>query len=213
MPFALDSFSRTRPFLYHLTFRHNLEHIRSRKQLESATRLLGMAARDSERRTQRLEKRGVTVDGAQVFLRDQYPLREANIEFTGGWTFEKLLEELNSRVFFWPGSKYEPICYGVRHFEAYASENPVMLRVAFESLVACNPERTPFFTKYNSGSPRYSGGRPSPRGPDTFLPADQCSYPPSRVAEVTFLDTIVLPDETAVSHHIRGPWTPLFGTA
>lgn len=115
-------------------------------------------------------------------------------------------------MFFWPGSEHGPDDYGVRHFEAYAAENPVMLRVAFDSLLERNPEQTPLFTKYNTGSPRYSQGRPSPRGPETFLPAKECAFPPSKVVEVTFLESVMLPEDSELSNHIRGPWTLLFNT-
>jgi hypothetical protein len=212
MPFTLDAFSQTRPFLYHLAYRENLKRIRSKRWLESAASLLTAAKRQGDVRTQRPEKLAITVEGSRVLLRDQAPLHAANIEFEGGWTFQRLLEDLNSRVFFWPGLEGGPNDYGVRHFEAYAAENPVMIRVAFESLRQVNPERPPLFTKYNSGSPRYSQGRPSPRGPDTFLLASQCIYPPNKVVEVTFRDSVLLPDETEFAHHVTGPWTPLFST-
>ena len=210
MPFTLDAFSHTRPFLYHLAFRDNLERIRSKRRLESSASLLTAAKRRGDVRIQRPEKLAIAVEGSRVLLRDQAPLHEANIEFTEGWTFQRLLEDLNSRVFFWPGSKHRPNDYGVRHFEAYAAENPVMIRVAFESLRKGNLERTPLFTKYNSGSPRYSQGRPSPRGPDTFQFASQCIYPPSKVVEVTFPESVLLPDDTGLANHIAGPWTSLF---
>jgi hypothetical protein len=87
-----------------------------------------------------------------------------------------------------------------------------MIRVAFESLRQVNPERPPPFTKYNSGSPRYSGGRPSPRGPDTFLPAEQCTFPSSKVVEVTFAESVMLPDDSELSNHPSGPWSSLFST-
>ncbi|HSK83053.1 MAG TPA: hypothetical protein VK902_06550 [Rubrobacter sp.] len=100
MPFTLDAFSRTRPFLYHLAYRDNLKRIRSKRLLESAASFLTAAKRQGDVRIQRPEKLDVTVEGARVLLRDQAPLHEANIEFRCGWTFERLLEDLNSRVFF-----------------------------------------------------------------------------------------------------------------
>jgi hypothetical protein len=213
MPFTLDQYSQRWPFLYHLAFRHNLERIRSTMRLESAALLLTAAARQGRIRSRRPEKLAITVEGSQVLLRDQAPLHEANIEFTGGWTFEDLLGDLNRRVFFWPGSESGPNDYGVRHYERYAVEEPIMIRIAFDSLLERNPETTPLFCRFNSGSPRYSQGRPSPRGPDTFLPASQCIHSPRKVVEVTFLESVVLPDETELSDHVGGPWTPLFGTA
>jgi len=212
MSFTIDAYSKTRPFLYHLAFRHNLKRIRNTKRLESAASLLVAAARQSDLRNQRRTTLPITVGESRVLLRDQAPLHEGNIGFTGEWTFEDLLEDLNSRVFFWPGSQRGPNEYGVRHFEHYAAEHPVMIRVPFDSLRDRNPDRIPLFTKYNTGSPRYSGGRPSPRGPDTFLPAEQCTFPPSKVVEVTFLESVMLPNDSQFSNHPSGPWASLLGT-
>ena len=43
-----------------------------------------------------------------------------------GFVFEDLVEILNGRVFFWPGAVGGPISYGVRHFERYQNEKPVI---------------------------------------------------------------------------------------
>jgi hypothetical protein len=212
MTFTLNDYSKTRPYLYHLAFRHNLQRIRTTRRLESAASLLIEAARQSDLRNRRRTTLPITIENSRVLLRDQAPLHEGNIGFTGGWTFEDLLEDLNRRVFFWPGSGGGPNDYGRRHYEHYAAENPAMIRVAFDSLRDHNPDLIPLFTKYNTGSPRYSGGRPSPRGPDTFLPAEQCAFPPSKVVEVTFVESVILPDDAELSNHPSGPWTPLFIT-
>lgn len=210
MPFKLDRYSEVRPSLYHLTARKNLERIRYLRRLESAAALLRAAASEEKLRIRRSDNMPILVGAEQVVLRDQAPLHEGHIEFTGGWKLEDLVEDLNRRVFFWSGWEHKPIPHGVRHFCRYRSENPVIIRVRFNALSDHNAEQLPFFCKYNSGSPRTVQGRKSPRGPDMFLPAERCPYKSGDVVEITFLESVTLPDDTEVSDHVVGPWMPLF---
>jgi hypothetical protein len=83
-----------------------------------------------------------------------------------------------------------------------------MLRVDFCVIVQANPGTLPHFCKFNSGAARMTDGRRSPRGPDTFQTADEWTAPPSRVAEVSFLHKVLLPDCTEVWHPGAG-WRPL----
>lgn len=210
MPFILDRYSRIRPFLYHLTARENIERIRTSRRIDSTTALLAAAANEEGVRIRRTATTPISIGSDQVLLRDQAPLYRGNIEFTDGWELEDFVEDINRRVFFWSGWEYGPIPHGVRHFGRYQAEHPLILRVPFDALRRCNAEQTPFFCKYNSGSPRRFQGRSSPRGPDTFLPADHCSYNPGDVVEVTFIGSVTLPDNTEVSDHVEGPWRRLF---
>lgn len=212
MAFSLDSFARLRPVLYHLTAVDNLERIRHGKLLESAAVLLERAGRSDLIRVRRPTGERVTVDDAKVHVRDQAPLYAKNAGLLPGWSFEDLIELLNRQVFFWPGDEDGPIGYGERHFGTYADEAPVILRVPFRGIVDANPGNPPRFCRYNSGSPRWSGGRPSPRGPDTFLAADVCDYTAGDVVEVTFQDRAVLPPDTQFARGFAGPWHPLFAT-
>ena len=211
MPFTLDRYSEVRPFLYHLTARENVDHIRLLRQIQSAAALLGgVPANRDHLRTRRNERMPLSIDEEAVFLRDQAPLFERNIEFLDGWGLEDFVESLNSRVFFWSGWSHAPIKAGNNHFNHYRSERPAILRARFESVLSRNPERTPLFCKYNSGAPRQVQGRRSPRGPDSFLPADCCPYNPGEVVEVTFLEYVTLPEDTEMSDHVDSPWCPLF---
>ncbi len=207
--FTLDGYDRTRPFLYHLTAPEKVGRIRSMGRLQSTASIRREGTDGSPRRTRRACSLQLRVSDGVVVIRDQAPLYEANIEFSGGWTMEKLLEELDRRVFFWPGKEDGPIDYGERHFARYKPEGTRVLRMRFASLLARNPTATPYFSRHNSGSPRYSKGKASPRGPDTFLPAERCAYPPGRVVEVTFLDELLLPEDAELSEHIGGPWSRL----
>lgn len=104
------------------------------------------------------------------------------IEFEDGWGLEELVEDLNRRVFFWPGWEHKLIEHGLNHFKRYRAECPAILRLRFDSLRRHNQEHTPLFCKFNSGSPRSYLGRHSPRGPATFLPAHECPYAPGTIS-------------------------------
>jgi len=144
-----------------------------------------------------------------VSLRDQGPLYKGHARFPKGYSFEDLVESLNRRIFFWPGTAAGPISYGMRHFGTYRKEKPVFLRVDLQALLIANPTATPRYCKYNSGSPRCSNGVKSPRGPDTFLLAAEFDGTPSSVVEVTFDTAIVLPPNTECGNHPGGPWDRL----
>ena len=160
-------------------------------------------------RTPRRRPEPVVIDGTQIMLRDQRPLHRGNMQLSRGHTFEEFVESLNDRVFFWPGAQRGPISYGIRHFEAYRDEQPSILRVLAEHLLNANPDATPLFCRYNSGSPRCSYGKKSPRGPSTFLAARNFGESPASVVEVTFLTSLALPPETEYGIHPGGPWRRL----
>ena len=210
MPFTHERYSEVRPFLYHVTARENLDRIRCLRRLESAATLLRDAGDDEHRvRTRRTDSTPLSIDSKRAILRDQTPLRESNIDFEDGWRLEDVVEELNSRVFFWSGWEHGPIRSGKNHFARYRTEKPIVIRTRFRSLLAQNLGVQPCFCKFNSGAPRQYQGRKSPRGSQTFLPAGLCTYTCGIVAEVTFLDSVRLPDDSQMSDCTTGPWSPL----
>jgi hypothetical protein len=210
MPFELDRYSMVRPMLYHLTASPNIERIRSQRQLVSVETLSNASDEEVDLRARREDTIPLNVDAYEVFIRDQEPLNEGNIEFEDGWEFGDLIECLNRLVFFWSGWERGPIRYGVNHFRHYRREEPSILRVPFDSLCERNRGRTPLFCKYNSGSPRCYQGRRSPRGPQTFLPAPAYPYNPGSVVEVAFLERVNLPSDTEVSSQFNSGWVPLY---
>jgi uncharacterized protein DUF7002 len=205
-----NRYSEIRPHLYHLTDRSNLDLIRATGTLLCAADLMKRAGRSNLLRTRRLNHEPLEISGSRVVLRDQEPLRSGNIELTGGFTFEDFVEELNAKVFFWPGNDDGPIPSGKRHFTCYKSESPVMLRCRFQSLLSANPSTEPLFCPYNSGAPRTVNGKKSPRGPTTFSKA--CDFPRRRseVVEVTFVRKVVLPPDAELRYSPAGPWQSLF---
>ena len=211
MPFRPEQFAVARPYLYHLTFRANLPRIRATRTLETAAHAFVAAGRADllrSRRPKHVELR--LPDGTRLYVRDQAPLHEKNVEFTDGWTFADLVEHLNHRVYFWPGTDRGPIDYGQRHFERYRSEQPIIIRTSFTSICHANPDRAPLFCAFNSGSPRFSAGRASPRGPTTFAPADVFPKGPGEVIEVTFDAAVRLPPNADVMDTSEGEWSALF---
>jgi hypothetical protein len=202
----VEDYIALRPYLYHLTHRTNLTPLRQTRRLFPAAILLRRSGRIELMRTPRRRAEPVVVDGRQVMLRDQGPLHKGNMQLSRGHTFEGFVEGLNDRVFFWPGDQRGPISYGIRHFEAYRDEQPSILRVRMEDLLNANLDGVPLFCRYNSGSPRCSYGKKSPRGPNTFVVAANFAESPGRVVEVTFLAPVVLPPGTEGGNHPSGPW-------
>jgi hypothetical protein len=209
--FAIQALLSLRPYAYHLTSVDNLSSIRATGRLESAATLIDMAGRPELSRQRRPRHVRIRVSGADVSLQGQGPLHEGNISFGEGWGLEDLVERLNDLVFFWPGWGDRINEYGQRHFKSTSwSECPAILRVNTAALWKENPILTPLFCRFNSGSPRCVDGRKSPRGPDTFLPADQFAGSCSEVAEMTFPKGVSLPNCTECGSTPQGPWRQLF---
>jgi hypothetical protein len=209
MSFALQVFIVRRPYCYHLTSRVNLLSIREFRRLDCAATLIAGAGRPDLLASRRTKHVAVEVNGAKVLLRDQSPLHAGNIAFSEGWQLGDLLRSLNERVFFWPGNAEGPSDYGRRHFARYAPESPVLLRASTANILAENQTNTPLFCRFNSGSPRYSGGLASLRGPDTFASSDRFPGGLADVVELTFLRRANLPAGTEVGSSPRGPWGAL----
>jgi uncharacterized protein DUF7002 len=205
----MQAYAQARPYLYHLTDRSNLDRIRETNSLVPAATLFQEAGRTELMRTRRWTHEPVAVGDRVVLVRDQAPLHRGHLELPEGYTFEHFVESLNRRIFFWPGTEAGPISYGVRHFQRYQAERPVVLKIDFQSLMDSNPGTHPRYCRYNSGSPRCSNGKKSPRGPDTFQLADEFGGTPSEVVEVTFEEQLVLPGNAEVGNEPTGPWHQL----
>jgi hypothetical protein len=150
------------------------------------------------------------LDGFEVTVRSQAPLHQANIELTGGWSFTDYLRELNSRVFFWPGTWDGPNSYGVRHLSSRVNLDAALLRLSIQDLLSTNQESTLYLSRFNTGAARRFSGRRSPRGPDTFIVASEWPYSPSRVAEVSFAGAVDLPSTVEFQAAGTKNWRALF---
>jgi hypothetical protein len=195
----LQKFISTRPRLYHLTARSNVSLIAAAGRIDSATSLLEGAGQAAAVRQRRRKSITVGANGKMVHIRDQAPLHAGNMSLPAGWTFEDFVTHLNNHVFFWPGTLDGPIEYGRRHFERYAEEDNLVLVIDTAAMIDANPRPGIHFCRYNSGSPRCTGGNPSPRGPNTFVPAAAYQGNPSSVVEAVFPGGAILPPGRFVS--------------
>jgi hypothetical protein len=62
------------------------------------------------------------------------------------------------------------------------------------------------FSKYNTGAPRCTKGKGSPRGPNTFVAVERATFSVSGVVEVAFKDAVKLPESTQIGDSPVGPW-------
>jgi hypothetical protein len=205
--FFPEEFVALRPFLYHVLARENLAVLKATKTLWSTAALARRSGRTDILDACRRNSTGVRIPEGVVLVRDQKPLTMGNVEFESGWDAEDLLCDLNGRVFLWPGGHDGPIAYGRRHAESYESTD-TLIRIPTWDIF----DQAPVFSKYNSGSPRCNEGRKSPRGPDTFLPAERCNYRPGKVVEVAFVDVLFLPESTEWRPGPGTDWRALFRT-
>jgi hypothetical protein len=130
-----------------------------------------------------------------------------------GFDFDDLVELLNAHVFFWPGSEQGPVRSGLNHCERYRESRPAILRIRTESLLGSPSGPQARFSKYNSGAPRYSGGLPSPRGPDLFESSDRFPGTIQNVIEVAFKGPVGLPPDTELTTDPFAGWRPFFSDA
>lgn len=193
MPFTLERFQILRPWLFHLTAKRNVARIMDMRQLLPAATLMRQARQAQLIRTRRRTSVEVQIGDCVVHIRDQAVLHKGNTDLPDVVSFERFVEELNSRVFFWPGSDAAPIPPGLRHFKRYASEACKVIAIPTSQLFLENTPTPPEFCRFNSGSPRCSQGNRAPRGDGTFLPSHEFEETPGKVVEVTFRAPVLLP--------------------
>lgn len=209
MAFALQRPIELRPYLFHLTAASNLPSIVKTKALRSAGLLLADAGLTEQSSQRRLDHLNIRQGHDSVQIRDQKPLIEGAIAFEKGWNIARLVQLINQHVFFWPGCHTGPINAGVNHFERYRNEEPVILRLATADLL----DKGLNFSRYNSGAPRCSGGKYSPRGSMTYVSASDFLGTASEVVEVVVVGDCPLPASAEVSTSPAGPWRKLCGAA
>lgn len=117
--FTHERYGSSRPYLYHLTDRSNLDPIRETRTLLPAATLMERSGRVELLRIRRRAHERVDVDNRSILIRDQAPLHKGNVVLEIGFSFDDFVESINRRIFFWPGKAGGPISYGIRHFERY----------------------------------------------------------------------------------------------
>lgn len=202
MAFSLPQLIGCRPFLYHLTAASNLSSIIRTREFRCANVLLAESGLTSHSSQRRIAHLAVPASNGSTLLRDQKPLIEGAIEFEDGWDMARFVQHVNQHVFFWPGGHQGPIKSGMNRFERYRAERPVLLRFP----IACLKQVDLRFSRFNSGAPRCSGGKYSPRGSNTYLPAVDFVGTASEVVEVVVAEACALPATAELSNHPSGPW-------
>jgi len=208
--FSSQRLVELRPYAFHTSGRENFSAISRHGELRSARSILEGSAHEHLLGERRRTSVTVNVNGEEVVIRDNRPLRPGSIDLQGGWSLSDWLVELNSRVFLWPGKQDGPIGRGQAHFDRYDSEGLVfVIRMPTHSLITANPDRELWVTRCNSGSARHIGGKPVPRGPATFqLPAN-AQFPPGEVIELSYRGAARLPSDAEWSTSLGGPWKAL----
>ncbi len=148
----------------------------------------------------------MVVDGNDVDIRDQRPLYLGKTKLERGRSFGDLVRALNERIYFWPGTDDQPSSYGIRHFERYEGSEIVIFRMRTEDLFHVNSKESPYFCKFNSGSPRTTQGKGSPRDPNTFVDCTSAAYSACGVVEVTYAKVVNLPLNIESAKSPWGPW-------
>ena len=134
----IQTYLNSRPYLYHLTDRSNIDRMVRTRRIAPANTLFERAGRLDLVRRRRNEHERISIGRDAIVIRDQAPLHTGNLSLPSGYSFEEFTQSLNSRVFFWPGTAAGPIGYGIRHFERYKNENPAILRLTLASLLLAN---------------------------------------------------------------------------
>lgn len=200
-----------RPSLYHLTDLRNLPRVRRLGRLSPSAHILLACGRPDLITTRRAADLLLAIDGDTIVLRNQAPLHEANIELDGRWGFADLIGYLNSHVYFWPGDSTGPTGLGRSFLDRYSGSSVGMLRIPTIDLIEENEGQPALFSRHNSGAPRHSRGKPSPRGHSTFVGASRFLHAPSKAQEVAFRGEVALPQSTVWVTRLGSPWRRLDG--
>lgn len=201
----IREFARRRHEVFHLTARENLPVILKHGKIYSTNRIIDMVNDESlvaHKRIRRPDHVVIKNNGDNFWLRDQRPLNVKLLSgcLTNNWSCEDFYEFLNARVFTWPTLNRLK-----RHYGTYKEEKPVILVFNTATLFELNPE--PLFAKYNTGATRAHSkleGKAPARGKDTFLKAEACPFKISEVAEVTFMNELILPDTFEICYEPEG---------
>jgi hypothetical protein len=194
MPLDVKRFSRRSPVLWHLTPALNAHRIRRTRVIESSAELMRRAGNEHFAQTPRSSDLRLMIGDDAVVLREQLRVtKPGQVLFTGGWTRESLVRELNRRVFFWPGTWDGPIRkvgQSVRVFSADAES--AWIGLPYDRLLEL-PDVILHYCRYNSGAPRANPTiGPIPRGPRLFLAGEDWDEQPSKVKEISVLDRVDL---------------------
>ena len=210
----LKQFVKIRPHIYHLTDKRNLDSILENGKLLSTKKLVASADLNNKNEfltTRRKDHEIITAGGNNYYIRDQRPLSLKILEgcLDKGCSKEDFIAYLNSKVFMWGKMA------GLQsHYARYIAQNekPIILQFNTEEVFALN--KSPRFTRLNSGAPRsssYLDGKGSPRGLNTFENAADYSLSAGTVNEVVFDEQCILPESIYLGYKPEGPFKKVAG--
>ena len=130
----LGNFIQTWPWLYHVTALKNLIGIQRSRRLFTTDRILRRAGRSNLLIRRREEDVEVKLAFLAVVIRNQLPLDPRSLQLDEGWSIARYVHALNSRVFFWPGTKNGPNEDGERMVNRDWVKGVAMIRVRSASL-------------------------------------------------------------------------------
>lgn len=197
------------PYVYHLTASNNIPHISKSRLLHSTTTLVNASQLSPDEKNEFVRNRRpdnviIKVDGASIAIQDQTPISIKNLNkcLQNGTSARDFIKLLNNRVFFWPSIKRLNT-----HFARYSHEGPRILRVPLEDLIDANEDI--LLCHLNSGATRCHpkwGGAPPPRDLNTFQTVENYNEGIGRLAEITVIDTCIIPESAMISSNPNGPW-------
>lgn len=204
----IDKFLELRPKLYHLTHKDNLESIKESNKIYSTDYIVkksGITEPESFLKTRRVKLKKVNFNGSEIYIRDQIPLHPSMINkaMDGTCTPGEYIYLLNKKVFFWPTKDRLE-----RHYNTYKDQNPVILILDTKEIYDLNKERVKF-CRLNSGALRanfYHGGKPPPRGLNTFKSPEDYKSTPSTVAEFTVDEYCEIPEKFCTAKSPNGDY-------
>lgn len=201
-----EEFIKKVPYIYHLTDSRNLDYILSERRLSSAVNIINsstLVEKEVLATTRREGHVNLNVNGTEIWIRDQRPLNRALDKcLTPGWTREQYIYLLNSRVFLWPNLKRLQT-----HYSRYQNENPVILKFEINLALETNP--SPELCHLNSGATRplgILGGVAPIRGENTFVSIEEYDKGFQKLAEVTFPNSFILPNQFWIGNSPNGNW-------
>lgn len=191
---TLDDLVAETPVLWHLTSRANVGRITATRSLESAAALMAAAGDEQWLRQRRLESVPIRIGEHTVWLRDQAPLHPGAVRFEGGWDFARLVEEINQRVYFWPGDHLGPVARALGNFKAFReSTDVVCLRLPLDKVRRAVRPFQLQVTSVNVGALRsHPTSGLALRGPSTFVAAGAFPGRPRSVQEVVIRGALSL---------------------
>jgi hypothetical protein len=193
------------PYCYHVTFARNLPEISSLRALLPARALILEAGRPDLLGIPR--RHDVILDSPRcVTIRNQRTVVPQFLDLSG-LALSDYISYLNSRTFFFPGGS-RPSNNTIRLWRR-AELSSIILRTPMRSLMEANPKREILAADCNVGATWNKSHAKVTRRGDEFRLLSDFAGPPSRLVELSILESACLPNDTVFTTLPNGIWMPL----